>query len=216
MNRGANFSIVMGVAVSVAAAACGSTDPKPEGGGAGSCGVTPCGGDVVGTWEGSSACVDRARLEMDFLAGVMGSCANASLGNVTLTPSGTVSIAADMTFSGAISVDTMTEINFPAECTAGGNCVLLTQLLQSLVGMLGITSVSCTGSGGCTCTMAQTFPLLPADTGTWSTSGTTLTLTGAGVTSQLPYCEQGTSLHLPDLDMTPMMKVVGDTILTRR
>ena len=74
--------------------------------------------------------------------------------------------------------------------------------------------MTCAGTGSCTCTIAQTIDVVN-DTGTWSMSGTTLTLTGATATKSGAYCVKGSSLHLLDLDTSTMMKVVGDTVLTK-
>ena len=213
MVRGNSRSLVStlaGLALSLAAAGCG-------GDGGGACGVTPCGGDVVGTWQASSSCVDQATLNMEFLEGIMGSCPSASLGNVGLTPSGSVAFTADMMFTGTLSVSSTIPINFPAACTSGASCAHLTTVLQTaLVGSNGVTSVACVGSSGCTCTMAQTFDSIN-DTGTWATSGTTLTITGAASGAQAsPYCVQGSSLHLLEFDSGGMMKVVGDIVLSKQ
>ena len=188
-------------------AGCGSSG--------GTCGVAPCGGDVVGNWQASSACIDRATLNMDFLSGVSGSCPTASLGAVSTTPSGSVAFAADMTFTGTLALATSLDIIFPAACTGGASCAQLTQALQSLVGTSGITSASCAGSGSCTCTIAQAVDVIN-DTGTWATSGTTLTLAGAASPQGGPYCVKGSSLHLVDLDMATMMKVTGDLVLNKQ
>jgi hypothetical protein len=225
-----NLSVVAGLTFSFAAGGCGSNMAGPDGGSGGStgnggstgsggsgataCGVAPCGGNVVGSWRASSACVDSATLNMEFLAGVMGSCPTASLGNVHMVPTGTVALASDMTFTGAVAVSSMMDLTFPATCIGGATCPQLTEALQSLVGSNGVTSVSCAGSGACTCTMVQGFDVV-SGTGTWVSSGTTLTFSGAAGDNGGPYCVQGTSLHLIDVDMTTMMKVVGDIVLTR-
>jgi hypothetical protein len=194
------------LALSFSAAGCG---------GSASCGVKPCGGDVVGNWQASSACVDRATLNMEFLTGVMDACPTASLGNVTTTPTGNLSFAADMSFTGTLAVDSTIPLNFPASCIAGATCSQLTAALQTVVGMGGITAVSCAGSGSCTCTMAQTLNIVQGP-GSWSGSGNTLVVTdAAGVQDDGVYCVQGTSLHLLDLDMPTMMKVVGDVVLSK-
>ncbi len=60
---------------------------------------------------------------MEFLAGVAGSCPDASLGNVSLTPSGTLAFTADMMFTGTLTVDSTLDLIFPAACTNGASCV---------------------------------------------------------------------------------------------
>jgi hypothetical protein len=201
-------SLAVGLALSVAAAGCGS--------GAGTCGVAPCGGDVVGSWQASSACVDHATLNRDFMAGVMASCPTASIGAVNVTPSGTVTFAADMTLTGSLVASSTLEINLPAACNNGATCDQVTQVMQTIIGTNGVTGVSCAGPGSCVCTIAQTMDIVAAP-GTWATSGTTLTLPGATAAGQNdPYCVQDSSLHLLDVDMATMMKVVADVVLTKQ
>jgi hypothetical protein len=153
---------------------------------------------------------------MEFLAGIMGSCPDASLGNVRLTPTGSIAFTADMMVTSTLSLSSTLDLNFPATCTSGATCVDLTAALQTLVGSGGITSVNCTGSSGCTCTLAQTVDTVD-ETGTWATSGTTLTVTGATTGADAgPYCVQGSSLHLLEFDSGGMMKIVSDIILTKQ
>lgn len=201
-------SALMGLALSFATAGCG--------GDGGTCGVTPCGGDVVGTWQARSSCVDRATLNMEFLAGIMGSCPGASLGNVSLTPTGSIAFTADMVVTSTLSLSSTLDVNFPATCTNNASCADLTTVLQTLVGSGGITSVNCTGSSGCTCTLGQTTNTVD-QTGTWAASGTTLTVTGATTGAEArPYCVQGSSLHLLEFDSGGMMKVVSDIVLSKQ
>ena len=200
-------STLAGLALSFAAAGCG--------GDGGTCGVAACGGDVVGNWQARSACIDQATLNMEFLAGIMGSCPTASVGNVRLTPTGAIVFTADMMVTSTLSLSSTLDLNFPATCTSGASCADLTTALQTLVGSGGITSVNCTGSSGCTCTLAQTVGTV-GETGTWATSGTTLTVTDAMGGEASPYCVQGSSLHLLEFDSGGMMKIVSDIILSKQ
>jgi hypothetical protein len=203
-------SAVAGLALSFAAAGCGGDD-------GGSCLLAPCGGDVTGNWQASSACIDNTMLNMEFLAGVAGSCPDASLGNVSTTPRGSLSFTSDMMFTGTLVVDSTLDVVFPAPCINGVSCAALTMAVQAaIVGSNGVTSVTCAGSGACTCTFAFTLDTIN-DTGTWATSGTALTVTGAsGAAEDNAYCVKGSSLHLLEFDSGTMMKVVGDVILTKQ
>jgi hypothetical protein len=210
--RGQSTSLVSafaGLALSFAAAGCG-------GDGGSTCGVAPCGGDVLGSWQASSSCLDKAMLNMEFLAGIAGSCPHASLDNVKLTPRGTLAFTADMMFTGTLAVDSTLDLTLPAGCLNSATCADFTTVLQTIVGMNGITSATCAGSGACTCTFGQTMDIIN-DTGTWATSGTTLTVTGMTSGEQAdPYCVKGSSLHLLEFDTGTMMKVVGDVILSKQ
>lgn len=195
------------LALSAAAAGCGGSGAM--------CGVAPCGGDVVGNWQASSACVDEATLRREFIDAVMGSCATASIGTITNSPGGTVSFAADMTYTGTLAVASTLDLIFPEACIPGVACDALTRALQSQVGTNGITAVSCAGQGGCSCTYSFSFDRING-TGTWATSGTKLTLTGATSAQTIDYCVDASSLHLLELDMTTMTNVVGDVVLSRQ
>jgi hypothetical protein len=190
------------------------------GGGAGSninvgtCGVAPCGGDVVGDWAASSVCIDPTPFSMDILRRVKSTCPDLSLGTVTITPSGTLSLAADRSFTGSLVVNAAVALIYPATCVAGASCDDLTATLRTTVGTNGITGVSCVGTDSCTCTTTQAIDIVNA-TGTWATSGTQLTFAGAPGGNG-PYCVQGSSLHLIGLDTTTMSEVVNDIVLIKQ
>jgi len=203
------------LALSFAALGCGSDGAK-IGAEATTCGVAPCGGEIVGAWQPSSACVDRETLKMDFLNGVMDSCPTASLGAITMTPNGAVSFADDATFTGTLTVSSTVEVNFPRACIGAAPCDLVTMALQTLVGTSGVTSITCaTGAAACVCTFAQTMDQVD-DSGTWATSGTAVALAGATLQQSIPYCVEGSSLHLLELDMGSSTMVISDVVLTRQ
>jgi hypothetical protein len=200
-------STLAGVALSFASAGCGD-------GGGGTCGVAPCGGDVVGNWTASSACVDPAILTMDIMFGLRDTCPTAFVGAASLTPRGTLALAADMTFTGALDVDATVDVIFPPACVGDATCAQWAEPMQTLVGRNGVTAVSCAGTGSCTCTTLQTIEIINA-TGTWATSGTLLTFAEAPGGNG-PYCVQGSSLHMIGLDAATMTKVANDIVLTRQ
>ena len=202
-------SALAAAALSIAAAGC-------DGGGNGgaTCGVAPCGGDVVGNWTGSSACVDPATLTVDILTPLKGACPDITLGAVDMTSTGTLAMGADMSFTGALAVMSTIDTHYPADCLGGKTCDYLAGTLQATVGINGVTSLTCAGSGSCTCTTMQTIPIVNA-TGTWATSGTQLTFAGAPGGNG-PYCVQGSTLHLIGLDATTMTKVANDIILIKQ
>jgi len=208
MKRGrAVAAMVAQAALALLAAGCGGSVTGET------CGVAPCGGDVVGDWTASSACMDRATLKMDFLAGTMGSCPSTSLGAVNMTSAGTLAMGADMTFTGTLVVNATIDVNYPPACINNGTCAAVEATLQNTVGTNGITSVRCAGTGSCVCTTALTIDIINA-TGTWATSGTMLTFAGAPG-GDGPYCVQGSSLHLVALDRATMTKVINDIVLTK-
>jgi hypothetical protein len=189
------------------------------GGSSGSCGkVQPCGGDVVGNWRISGACLDSAALSMDIGMACPGATINISLVNV----SGSASFNADLTYTVTQSASFTAQETIPASClTSGGltlTCAQLDQQLQQQIAMDPSTfqSARCSGSSSCTCTFTIA-PQTSTDTGTYTTSGTTLSITSSdGSTSSNGYCVQGNEFHIVQFDMTmPMGKIQADTVLTK-
>jgi hypothetical protein len=205
------------LALSFAAAGCGPSGGKSDGGSDGSggtCGVDPCGGDVIGNWTASSACEDQATLSAEFLAHTKGSCPTASLGVVSLLPTGMLTLAADMTFTGNVVTNATVNVNFPSACVMNSTCATLQQTLQVLVGTSGITAVTCAGTDSCVCTILQTIDIVNAS-GTFATSGTTMTFAGVPGADG-PYCVQGSSLHLIGLDLATNTKVSNEIVLIKQ
>ena len=123
------------------------------GGGSGaSCGVQPCGGDVAGNWRATSACADQASLDAAFM-GAIADCPSATLTNVHYAPSGTLMFGSSMSYTADITMGMSFNLNLPASCLAGQTCADANTALQAIVGTDGITSVTCSGSGSCTCTI---------------------------------------------------------------
>jgi len=185
------------------------------GGGSGSCGkVAPCGGDVVGNYNITSACLTLSSMDMP-LEGCPGATVNAS----GIRVSGSASFNADMTYTLNETISASASETIPASClTMNGitlTCQQLDQAIQQLVtenpGVF--QSAHCAGASSCTCS----FTLAPVTTnssGTYTTSGTTLTLSGGGGGE---YCVQGNELHLISIDMTmPMATMNGDIVLTKK
>ena len=187
------------------------------GGSGGSCGVTPCGGDVVASWQANSSCVNRAVLTEEFKAQFAESCPDVSLGNVTVTPTGSINFVADMTYSGSMALMTSVVMNFPGSCLGGTDCATLNTALQGVIGMSGIVSVNCTGSGSCACTMVQSVTNLLPSPGTYTTAANEITLTGADATVEMgPYCVKGSDLHLVDVEMGGMMRIESDIVFKKQ
>src|SRR4029078_6010006 len=197
-------------AMAAAVASCGSHHAT--------CGVQPCGGDVVGDWKASSACANRALLNQDFLTSIASYCDGATLGAVTIKPSGTMSLRADQTYTAALTMYARAVVNVPSSCLSWQSCATVSVLLQSaLVGQMGIQSVSCTGSGSCACTFKINSDF-ENSSGTYTTAGTVLDLyatAGPVTTGGGDYCVQDGSLHLVTVDLTMPMAVVSSDLMLR-
>jgi hypothetical protein len=189
-------------------AGCGS-GPSAE-----ACGIAPCGGDVVGDWTASSACIDSSILEEGILKSLKGACPSLTLGAVDNEATGTLALGADMAFTGTLASNSTMQVNYPTACVSNTTCENLTVGLQATVGAAGIKSVSCTGTATCVCTFALTIDIVNGS-GMWATSGTTLTFSGLPLASG-PYCVKGSSLHLIGYDIETSTKIVSDFVVTKQ
>jgi hypothetical protein len=198
MNNRARFCFVAIVMLAGSSLACG--------GGDGSCGVAPCGGDVVGTWQASGGCVNDGVLRAQLASG----CPGMSLGSITFNPSGSFTFANSSTFTGSLTLSTTVVINFPSSCTGGLTCAELAADLQADIGADGVAS--CTGTSACVCTMSGEDIL--SGPGTYTINGTTMMVTdSAGTSDGGPYCVQGSTLHLLELDTSMSMGSMGSAVI---
>lgn len=142
-------------------------------GGCASMSFSPCGGDLTGTWSFSAACVDFA----PNFDPSKGQCPGSS-GSASVDMSGTATFNADMTYSVIWNRTLHATITFPAGCS-----VPCSQVDSAAVS---------DGAGGCKIDKSESG----ADSGTYSVSANTFTLTKTGDTPDPPteYCVTGTTL----------------------
>jgi hypothetical protein len=184
------------------------------GGGNGTCGqVEACGGSVVGTWKAGAACANSAFLTMSFEQGLMGVCPTATISNVSVSQSGTLTFNADMTYSA--SIDDTYSFNFaiPSSCnTSGASCGTLATYIE--LASPG-TTVGCLGTGSCSCHVSMSQP--QSDTGTYAISpaGESIAInsTSNATTSNADFCVQGNTLHLLQIDDTTNMGPMGQATI---
>ncbi len=149
------------------------------------CSFVACGGDIVGDWSISGGCVDDGGNN-----GLNELCATATI-DVDFDTTGTVSFGADGKFSSNVASSGSLALNLPKEClpALGGSCEDFSSALDS----------PCTtaADGSCAC-------IIPADDntagdmGTYSVSGTSLTMTSTSsiAPDELEYCVEGNNLHV--------------------
>jgi hypothetical protein len=211
---------VLGVAVVVGGLGCG-------GGGldsGGSCGqVQPCGGSVVGSWKLTSSCLlDGAAL----LGDEIDSCPAATVGVTNLKASGGETFNTDLTYQQTGTETFDATFTLPSSCFAvGKTCADLQASFQQEMqqGMIPITSASCATSGAA-CVCALPFMVDATESGTYATTGTTLSTTPSDGSDPEddPYCVQGNQLHdiLVDASVSMgsmgTMKIEGDIVFTKQ
>jgi hypothetical protein len=199
---------------------CGSS------GGGGNCGkVAPCGGDVVGNWTVSGACITAASLAMQ----IAPNCSNVMVNTATIDVTGNASFNADGTYTLMETTTVSATGTLPASCLMLSGvtltCAEFDGLLQAYIatnpGML--ESAHCAGTTDCSCNFTLA-PQILNQMGTYNTLGSpTLTLNNAsdGMTYGTQYCVQGNQMHTIRVNATMPMGAMGqvnideDTIFTK-
>jgi hypothetical protein len=162
--------------------------------------VAPCGGAVVGSWKLSQLCSNTADGGVSTAdAGVSTGCAGATVDTSNYHIMDTITFSSGSTYQTTGSLSGSERFTIPAQClTATLTCDALNQSLQQLKQQPDpvFSSGSCAMSGSdCMC-MAQ-FNVTPqSESGTYSTSGTTITTTNSsGNASTSSYCVSGNTLY---------------------
>jgi hypothetical protein len=208
MKRLVGVPLALVLTATVSGVSCG-------GGGSGTCGmVTACGGDIVGNWRITSSCLKATGTF------TTPECPSATV-NASLQVTGTVSYTAALTYNLAFMLSGTETIGFPASClTFSGVTVTCDQLNQSFAAMPPSPTLMlhCAPAGGGGCNCSTPLNATPSnETGTYVTSGGTLTTTAVGGAAESGgYCVKGTTLDLtPPLSMMQSGLIeTGDLTLT--
>ena len=199
------------IAVSSMTAGCGGDSGSSNTIGGPSCGVGPCGGDVVGTWNVTDICLSRSILMSTFAGELMGSCPGASVGNSDAGPSGLFVFNTDSTYSLDFTMTLSLGMNFPLSCfPAGTTCADLDAAFkQQAAGDPSITSTACAGSGTCACTIVEA-PRQITESGTYSVSGSSLLTTPTGGAADTQgYCVKDKNMTFSDTTPDPQNPVTA-------
>lgn len=161
------------------------------------CAITPCGGDVVGTWSLGSLCGFGA-LEQLPVAGCTGTS-----DTTDLQVSGTVTYDATGAYSSVLTLHGPIHFAFPDSCIGDGSSASCEQLTQSIAPLTqGEESVyesfTCSGGDTCEC-VGQLRSTTLSDTGTYVVSESGLMMTdNSGETVSAKYCVTGSTLVVQD------------------
>jgi hypothetical protein len=184
---GVRAACVIGVAA-LLLAACGGNG---GGSGGGSClQVQACGGSVVGTWTVRSSCESP----LIVTAGI--ECPGTTLDESMLVTSGTLTYNVNMTYASSVTYSGSIKWTVSVDCIGFTSCDQYVALKNQ--GQPSFMSTCTTVSGTmCDCTGVYPAPYVATDSGTYSTSGNTITLTSSTLNPySQPYCVQGSELHL--------------------
>jgi len=184
----------IGVAIGVTFLGCSSSS------GGGSCtSSATCGGNITGTWNVTQAC------ETASVTPSSGLCAAETVQAGPVTISGTATFNSDMTYTIALNESVTETLSIPASClTVAGTTLTCAELSETINGAEGSDAggpeFSCSTAGsGCTCTIIDAEPI--SESGTYATSGSTLTTTpSSGGGGSANYCVSGNSLHVISVD----------------
>jgi hypothetical protein len=175
----------------------GGTDAGTDGGGTCTASGT-CGGDIVGTWNVTTSCLD-----VDVSGAIPDYCPTATAQPMGFQLKGTISYKANLTYSRQSTISGGVVITYPAACLAGGDGgapSTCDQLATQLKLDLNYTSVACVTAGtGCTCT--GTFaPQTQTKTGMYTTTSAAGLLveseTGRATPDMSDYCITGDTLTM--------------------
>jgi hypothetical protein len=166
------------------AMACGGSTGDSDGGSA-SCTTAPCGGELVGTWTAKQGCASGS------YTSTIAGCTSTTVTVSNFTVGGTLTFNGDGTWNDSLNESLSAHEEFPATCLAAAEC---TQHEASLTSQPGITGASCQFGDACACDYVSTVTLNKS--GSFQTSGSSVTFAGAGQPDTEGYCVSGNTLTL--------------------
>ena len=195
-----------------------------SGAGAPSCtNVTPCGGDVIGTWTVMSSCLKMSG-DLDLSKAGIG-CTAAPITGALQVTAGTWTADADgMSFSDTTTMTGDAQVKMPAACLEVSGTSTTCDRVGSAVEGLGYTGVTCADNAdaGCDCvgSVQQTggIGLVSGDaaltSATYTTADNVLTTTDGRHTFTYSYCVAGSTLTLTPLGMPTI--TTGSIVLQKQ
>ncbi|WP_437610173.1 hypothetical protein WMF20_01870 [Sorangium sp. So ce834] len=186
------------VASLLSLSACGDDDGGSDGGGAACGAFAACGGDPTGSWAIEETCLDPS-----MFAELTESC-DAQIDISGVEMAGTAEFKPDSTYVTTSTMEGPMKVVYPPSClTMEGvtlTCAQLDAVMQELLaqGVATFSSASCVAAGaGCACTLVLEETTTTGE-GTWSVSGTSLTVTpdNGEAPEEVPFCVEGSSLTM--------------------
>jgi len=167
----------------------------------------------VGAWKFSSLCIfDGALLTFD----ATDICALATLTLRTVTGTGGITYAANGTYQSSRTLTSEFRLTVPAKCfSADKTCAgLNARYAEQMQTDPALVSAACaTAASDCVCQLSTRSAV--EESGTYATSGTTLSTTPTGGSpSSDRYCVQGQELHHIAVDLAMPMGATGVATIT--
>lgn len=167
------------------------------------CSFSACGGDLVGDWTITSACLHSNPTDNPF----QDVCPAATF-DTSLDAMGTATFGADGSYSSSVGGSTAVAVDFPGSCLADAMLSSCADLAMQLDDMGGVT---CTGdaSTSCTCDGTLSNPVDDVHSGTFTADGNQFTTMEAGkMPESSDYCVTG--------DILKVQTTEGDLIIAQR
>lgn len=183
--------------------------------------VTPCGGDLVGTWVAAGSCLPVSG-EANMAGFGLGCTAAPITGALEVT--GTWSANVDGTFTDQTTTSGNSEIQLPPECLNVSGTTTTCDRLDGALQALGYAAVTCAdaASGGCTCAASvqqmggMAFVAVGAPTrGAYTTANNVLAITGR-TPREYAYCVSGGTLSMTPQGMNITGALMGTIVLQKQ
>jgi hypothetical protein len=186
--------------------------------------VTPCGGDVIGTWRVTSSCLEVSGT-MD-LTSLGLNCKSAEITEGSLQVAGTWTTHADnATYTDETTVTGTETLELPASCKEISGTVTTCDAIAIPFGMgLGYAELTCVdndATGGCTCRgkvdqrggLGVAPMVYPYATGNFTVADNTITVTPDE--QEYSYCVAGTTLVVTPKSVGTTGTVTGTIVLEK-
>jgi hypothetical protein len=184
--------------------------------------VMPCGGDVVGTWNVTGACLAVSGA-LDTTSFSLGDTCSATVTGA-LDVSGTWTANADGTYTDGTTVTGSETVEMTADCKELSGTATTCNRLTGPFEAGGYATVECVDNattGGCTATTTidqaggiGVAPGYPLTEGNYTTAGNTLTIEAG--TQEYTYCVSGTTLTLTPVIAALTGTVTGSVVLQKQ
>ncbi len=171
--------------------------------------VAACGGAVVGRWNVTDGCVTAAPDLSNVCVGITAT--------VKFLFTGSASYNADLTYTQTGSNGGTVHYQFPSACIGTQTCAQVQAVLLSAGSAAGMgftfqSAVCASGGGGCACD-ATLASQAANETGTYSTTGGTLTTVHGATSDSAQYCVNGVTMHqMPNVTTG----ATGSIVLTKQ
>jgi len=189
----------------------GSNDNGGATGSAGSAGsgsdtcasFTPCGGTPIGTWNIRDFCTANSIIMNPT------DCAGAVFQVTSSSATGSITLNSDLTAATNVMVTVGESASLPASCFTQDQC---TQFQTGVAQSDGVTGATCSYSASTGCFCSLTITSQQASSGTYTTSGTNVTLSTADADPETDaYCVSGNTLTIQNTDINGTVTTVTAT-----